>query len=129
MRIFTSYYGKRVTTGEDIEKISISAGVPNWFRGKSCFDLAPTKEIRSMPIGVYEGYYEKLIRGRETKIRTFLDEIIKEGKDIILYCYEKDPKECHRHVAAKVLKDWGYDVCGEYSEQPKEENEVQLSCF
>lgn len=33
-----------------------------------------------------------------------------ETRDVYLYCYEKDPRHCHRSILMKILKDAGAKV-------------------
>ena len=130
MKVFTSYYGRRFK-GVEIEPVGISLSIPEWFKGRIIAELAPSWVIKNLPKGEFEGEYEKLIKSR----RKVIEERLKLFKgDIAILCYEKDPADCHRSVAGKVLKEWGYEVVGEYIPKeelkPKEEEDVQQTlCF
>lgn len=126
MRIFTSYYGRRL---RDLPvrtiQVGISAKIPGWFEGPVVSYLAPSTAIRMMGVGKFEEPYRELIKKRRYEIEKRLRDF--EGNDIIMLCYEKDRNECHRKIAAEVLEEWGYDVRGEWGE--KEEVNQPSLCF
>jgi len=43
------------------------------------------------------------------RIKTLLN----EGKNVILCCYEKDYRKCHRYILSNYFSELGYE-CGEY---------------
>ncbi len=38
------------------------------------------------------------------KVNKWLDSTVKEGNDLVLVCYEKPPKKCHRHILKGLLE-------------------------
>ena len=125
MKINTSYYAvsKKI---EGKVLVSIAINPPWWFKGKAIPELAPTAAIKNLPVGEYEAPFEKLIRGRKAEITKALEQF--EDESIVLLCYEKNDSECHRHIAAKVLKEWGYLVEGEiqFQQAPAKPKKVKV---
>jgi len=125
VKIYTSFYGKKI---EGVELVGISLSFPKWFKGRAIAELAPTREIKNLPVGVFERPFELLMRSRKAaivaKLKTF-------NTDIALLCFERDPNQCHRRIAGIVLKEWGYDVVGEWSPtiEKKKEDEQPALCF
>ena len=122
MKIYTSYYGKRI---KGIEVISISRYNPKWFEGKTIKELTPTKEIFQMMLDTWKQPFENLMRSRKKEIEKAL---LNYKNDIVLLCYEKDVNHCHRGIVSRVLKEWGYDVAGEYAGK-KVDEDIQLGFF
>ena len=109
MKIFTSYFDNLFNIGE-LVPIGIAGISPPEFKGLEYKRLAPKRFI-------YDNYIQS---GDEEKYskdyfqfvldRLNPEQVIKElnnlsgGKDVVLLCYEKPYKFCHRHLVAKWFK-------------------------
>ena len=120
-KIYTSYYAAAKHVSDDeVMKISISRGVPEWFDGARCEALAPPMYlIAEAKKGNYD-YYEKEYGEMLNELDA--DDIVEElldmadDKHIMLLCYETPDKFCHRKLVSKWLQDNGYE-CEEYKPQ------------
>jgi uncharacterized protein YeaO (DUF488 family) len=103
--IRTSYFAKY----KNPDGISIALKSPEWFKGESYKDLAPSWSI----LGNYQAsqhtyedqnIYEKRYRA---EILAKLDPkkvaVTLNGK--VLLCYERPDDFCHRHIVAQWLKE------------------------
>jgi uncharacterized protein (DUF488 family) len=71
-------------------------------------ELGAPKELRNFLFQTrdYETYFKKyknIVAKNLATIDTILD-TIKDGKNVALLCYEKDPSTCHRSVVADEVK-------------------------
>lgn len=71
-------------------------------------ELGAPKELRSYLFQTkdYKTYFKKyksIVSKNLAAIDTILD-TIKDGKNVVLLCYEKDPATCHRSVVADEVK-------------------------
>jgi uncharacterized protein (DUF488 family) len=71
-------------------------------------ELGTPKELRTFLFQTrdYETYFKKyknIVAKNLAAIDTILD-TIKDGKNVALLCYEKDPSTCHRSVVADEVK-------------------------
>ena len=71
-------------------------------------ELGAPKELRTYLINTkdYKTYFKKyknIVSKNSAAIDTILD-TIKDGKNVALLCYEKDPSTCHRSVVADEVK-------------------------
>lgn len=71
-------------------------------------ELGAPKELRSFLFQTkdYKTYFKKyksIVSKNIAAIDTILD-TIKDGKNVVLLCYEKDPSTCHRSVVADEVK-------------------------
>jgi len=116
MKIYTSYYGNmRKLDRAGILPISISLGVPGWFKGSKLSYLAPTRKMLDPEMSEEE--YIKLYKGilGRIKVETLREDIsnLTRGKDvdIALLCWEKPGDFCHRHLFAEWMKEQtGYEI-------------------
>ena len=111
--IYTSYYAQIRNMPEDVCPISISRGIPDWYKGDSYTDLAPTFDMIAL---AKAGRYDDYTREYEEEVLENLDadEVVESLQDIAgdkcvcLICYEKPSDFCHRHLVASWLEDYGY---------------------
>ena len=115
--IYTSYYSntKNINTRDNCY-VSISVGTPKWVLP---YELHHCKVLKPFSIfGMYDNMvdYEREYRKYldsvgVDKIRRAFRAIMEESgkKNLVLLCYEKDKKECHRYTFAK----WWYEQTGE----------------
>ena len=128
--IYTSYYGKMSKFPDNMIPISISQGVPKWYKGNVFKELAPSWDIlmeyknstgsESEKEQRYNERYVKEILNKSTPLKTitrlenFLPESIKKeflssyvpiwGRSnihIVLLCYEKEENFCHRQLVSE----------------------------
>ena len=104
MKIYTTYFGglkKRLRKG--IKPVSICLRpIPGW-TGLEYKALAPTWSIKKDTEHFDERFRDEVL-GRLDKNKVLLDlELMSEGTDIALVCYEKPKDHCHRHVVAGRL--------------------------
>ena len=108
--IYTSYFGKaRKFPMEQFLKTAICYKVP---RGIGIWNsVVPPAEIvfgykrGEVSEDDFEGIYYDMLLSRKTQIKDSLDNMISQGRDIVLMCYEKPDQFCHRHVLAKFLNE------------------------
>lgn len=120
--IFTSYLAKLNKLPRDMVKIIITRYLPRGFdtnKYKYTYyvpSLAPTKEILKeyKNNGDWEKYvrdFNEYIFSNEESLNT-LGDILKSSKinDIVLICYEKDWRRCHRNLIANWFREKGIEV-------------------
>lgn len=102
MKVFTSYWGFK---GKDTNAVSISVGSPKSYLGRHIRGLKPTWfMVKNLTGDAYKQLYlQKLERNREMILAS-----LEEG--MILLCWEKNPAECHRSIAAEWLIEQGLEV-------------------
>ena len=104
MKLWTSNYGK---SGGDPNAVSISRGVPNWFKGRKYRKLNPS----STSFNIQDQKMFTEAYQREVLDKLDPHEVVGElGDGAVLLCYEPATKFCHRQVVAQWLRDAGYDV-------------------
>lgn len=122
-KIYTTYFAKLRKTGDKNNfKFSIAAFNPKWL-SKNDIDgwlrnLAPGKELLNdyKYKGIsWDEYTKKYLReinnskASQLSIKQIIN-MINNGKNIYLICYEKSTDNCHRHLLAEILKEKGYEV-------------------
>lgn len=113
MKIFTGYLARlNLYLKNDLTPITICGKAPIWYNGAQYKKLAPSWEIYdNYKKGKYsvDDYTEHFLKERLScldKEKVVADLInLSENKDIILLCYEKNGKFCHRHIVAKWLSE------------------------
>lgn len=109
MKIYTSYFAKIKNMPDDIIPIAICGQSPNGYKGKQFKILAPTYDIfmQYKQTGDTELYTQRFYNERLNKLNALNIykrlEVLSEGKDIALICYEKSSDFCHRHLVADWL--------------------------
>lgn len=81
--------------------VSISQGVPKWFRGRQYKKLAPSwAMVRLKDEAEYVRQYKALLAKLDPR------EVVMElGMDAILLCWEKPGEFCHRRLVAEWLQE------------------------
>lgn len=127
MKLYTSNYARN---GSNPNAVAISIRPPDWYRGRTYADLAPTWEI---VMGVKQGTITNDEYTRRYKlILSKLDPhttVNNLGEGAILLCYESPDKFCHRHLVAEWLRGAGYDVQELLPEDPKKKQVDDLFEF
>ena len=80
--------------------VAISRGVPGWFKGRRYEDLAPTREMLSMPPSEYEPRYAEILAALDAR-QVWCD----LGESAILLCWEAPGEPCHRRTVARWLEE------------------------
>ena len=94
-RIFTGNY-EECKIGNLIS-ISGDRGKSVGFTGKSIPQLAPKRKF-------WEVWHNNIGKiPEEQNNRYYIEEVLKDEKDPILLCYEKEGQFCHRHVLAEFV--------------------------
>lgn len=100
--IYTSCFAR---SGKLHQAVAIARGVPRWFRGRIYDQLRPTREMLALDTDAYKVAYEELLAGLDPhEIATAI------GDGSVMLCWERDPANCHRTMAARYLLAAGYDV-------------------
>lgn len=115
MRIYTSYFGNVKKVEEaGIIPVSISLYPPRWRKWIQMRQFAPTKDILYNTSGdeEYTERFNNEILGKldPNEMKQTIN-LISQGKDIALLCFEKPGDFCHRHLVADWLnKKLGLDI-------------------
>lgn len=115
MKIYTSYFAKLKNIPDNVVPVSISRKPPKGYGGTEYKLLAPSSALLSE---WHRNHNEADYRFKFAKQLTSLDasrivdvlNYISGGLDIVLVCYKKPTKFCHRHIVAEWLNKHGYDV-------------------
>lgn len=113
MTYYTGYFAQlKKYEKAGLFPVSIALYHPIWFTGVRISKFAPPsrtlgKYKRGMitPQEYEKEYFESLDKENDHIIMTLHQlEVLSKGKDIILLCYEKPTKFCHRHLFADYCK-------------------------
>ena len=122
MNIFTSYFAKIGKIDDNFFPISISRYTPKWLRGKiqTYSRLAPSEDLLSRyKVDADELRYTKEFNEYLSTLNPhkIVDDLegISGGRDVVLLCYERSEKFCHRHLVSDWLVKNGYE-CYELSQ-------------
>lgn len=119
IKLYTSYFGNYRNLYDTL-CVSIARKPPNGWTGETCTALAPSWEILSAYKNDHDE--EKYTKAFETYLYSNsvdAEFIIKRLQQLALHygvssitflCYETPEKFCHRHLVAKWLRQYGYDV-------------------
>ena len=130
--LYTSYYSKLALLPNDVPKLIISRFPPKWidrtkysklYLWKSLAPSAQLLEFYKDPCSmVYQNwdwyrktFYWELKNNKNMK--SHLEKLYKHLKiheDVILLCFEKDYKHCHRYLIAKYFEQRNIKYGGEY---------------
>lgn len=117
--IYTSYFAVLKRIPEDIVPVSIAAKTPDWFKGGLLKKLAPSFDIlmEYKRAGDQNRYIERYNSEVLDKLSVY--DVVNElrelrshpAEDIVLLCYERPEKFCHRHLVSEWLKQNRYWKC------------------
>lgn len=117
--IYTSYFAMLKRIPEDIIPVSIAAKTPNWFKGACYKRLAPSFDIlmEYARTGNQERYIERYALDILNKLPVL--EVVNEirafrshsAEDVVLLCYERPERFCHRNLIAEWLRQNRYCAC------------------
>lgn len=116
MKIYTGYLAKiSYYIKNDLIPITICGKAPQWYNGIQYKKLAPSWDIYSKyKEGLYTtaDYTQHFNDERLSLLKkeNVVSELCKLSNDhnIVLLCYEKPGKFCHRHIVVKWLSDIQY---------------------
>lgn len=129
--IYTSYFGGLRKYADEllarqIVPISIAQMKPSWYRGLEYRALAPSKEMLhdyktnlvyrlDTPFKKKERYilqyYRDILQNlTPEKVAADLLHLAKPRTDVVLLCYEKPNRFCHRQIVADWLKTAGFSI-------------------
>ena len=86
---------------------------------KQIIDLAPTYDLLQLYQGQkidwenYVIFYRKQMTNAKGTydMANLISKRLGEGKTLILCCYEKDHKQCHRFILSNFFTEIGYECC------------------
>lgn len=109
--IYTSYFANNKNIPKDIKRISISRFTPSWAKVDSELKiLAPTADLLHrykdglVSDEAYTAEYVEYLRSLDPF------EIGNAIQDAVILCYEANGEFCHRHIVAKWLSGFGFEV-------------------
>lgn len=106
--IYTSYFAKSATRPN---AISIALSSPKFFKGKHYDRLAPTWDLLKwhkngeIDEHRYKEIYMNLLKTRNVTP----GQIAQDLNGMVLLCWEKPDKFCHRHIVRDWLKENGVE--------------------
>ena len=105
----SSFFSNNIS---DKKKISIARRQPRGHKHDTCKALAPNDNVwacKDDPKWAPE--YKKQLAGLEvSRVIKGLEWMNNEGEDIVLLCWERDEKDCHRQLVADWLSNAGYET-------------------
>lgn len=127
--IYTSYFGNLKKIPEEIVRVTICGGVPQWYDGLQYKKVAPKYGFfqeykKNNDWGYYTDHYKSEVLDT-LDIESVINDIktlTNEAKDVVLLCYEKPDDNCHRHLFANWLEEHGVP-CEEFSMERYMESE------
>ena len=115
MKVHTSYFAMESKLPEGYVPVSISLYTPDWFKGWCHTRLAPTSSMlfdykRDPHDERYTESYRRIIL-EQLSPKEMWESLERIGaENIVLMCWEKPGKFCHRHLVAEWLTKAGYPV-------------------
>lgn len=119
MKIYTSYFAKLSKLPPDIIPISICGKAPAWYNGLQFKKLAPKYDFfvkwkQDHDNDYYiERFNDEVLKPLNVETVIAELEVLADGEDVALICYEKPEDFCHRHLVAAWLDENGVE-CPEY---------------
>lgn len=100
--MYTSCFAHIKNIPAGLEPVAISRGIPRFFKGRRCLDLAPSRELldADLPWEEYVKQYKK------TVLKDLDPGEIAEvlGDNAVMLCWEGPGKNCHRRLVAEWLE-------------------------
>lgn len=117
-KLYTTYFGNRNNFPESGRIYSIvrkPLSLPNIECFAPSLDLLCSYKSKRIDFRKFADLYLQELINNEDAIKTFdsLLEVLNQGEDIILVCYEKSNEYCHRRLLAEVFMHYGVNYCGE----------------
>lgn len=116
MKIFTSYFAMEKKIPDGYEIMSIALRSPYFSNCSEILWLHPTEGMladykKTGDVEEYTKQYREEILGR-LDVDLFWKEMEEEfgDKTVVLLCWERPDKFCHRHLVAKWFTDAGHPV-------------------
>lgn len=117
MKIYTSYFAVEKWIPSDVTRISIARWLPKGLRYMEYKQLAPSeKSLRAYKDGIIDedGAGRSYRKGVLSKIKLedvlAYFELVGNGSDVVLLCFEKSTDYCHRHILAEWFIEQGIQV-------------------
>lgn len=133
MKIYTSYFGNsRKLNAAGIKIICVAIGRPRFIKAPQMLNVCPTRYMVSGPCSreEYLRLYDQILAKQDAHQVVNQIEMLSEGQDVALCCYEKPGDFCHRHILAKWITDnTGIEVKEFGAVEKKEPVAVQASLF
>ncbi|MFA5801545.1 MAG: hypothetical protein WC911_03620 [Thermoleophilia bacterium] len=101
--MFTSNFARLKRLPKEGKPVCIAIGAPRWYRGERYTDLAPAREMLSLPRAEFDLEYSKILQHLDP------EQVYEDlGENAIMLCWETPNTWCHRRRAAE----WLEDACG-----------------
>lgn len=117
MKIYTSYFAVEKKIPTDVTRVSIAKWVPKGMRYIEYQKLAPTEKIlraykdgKLTPENYAKAYKREVLDKITLKEVMSFFELVGNGNDIVLLCFEKSVDFCHRHILAEWFIEQGIQV-------------------
>lgn len=116
-RIYTSYFANYRNFPKDCTKVSVARDLKQSIKVDICIEeFAPSKELLyaykngNIHDGEYTFRYLAELKNRD--LGTIVNKLasIAQTNDVVLLCYEKKGKFCHRHILADCLNAYNFNV-------------------
>lgn len=96
--------------------VSISNGIPDFFRGPQYKKVAPRWDMLKMSREDYDREFDLILSGLDPQ-KVYRDLLLMGGEDPILLCWERPNTWCHRRRVAEwleealgiVITEYGFD--------------------
>ena len=125
--LYTSYYGNPHLDQNKVFPVQVSNSAPEGFPIKyvlkevipSWKDIVEPYKENLLSEVEYTVKYKKMLDSQEFTIRIMLEDIMEKAstlglQDIVLLCYEKPGRFCHRHILAEWIKEKAGEEIEEY---------------
>lgn len=125
--LYTSYYGNPCLDQNKVFPVQVSNSAPEGFPIKyvlkevipSWKDIVEPYKENLLSKVEYTVKYKRMLDSQEFAIRIMLEEIKEKAstlglQDIVLLCYEKPGRFCHRHILAEWIKEKAGEEVEEY---------------
>ncbi len=125
--LYTSYYGNPYLDQSKVFPVQVSNSAPEGFPIKyvlkevipSWKDIVEPYKENLLSEVEYTVKYKKMLDSQEFAIRIMMEEIKEKAstlglQDIVLLCYEKPGRFCHRHILAEWIKEKAGEEVEEY---------------
>lgn len=126
--LYTSYYGNPCLDQNKVFPVQVSNSAPEGFSIKyvlkevipSWKDIVEPYKENLLSEVEYMVKYKRMLDSQEFAIRIMLEEIKEKAstlglQDIVLLCYEKPGRFCHRHILAEWIKEKTGEEIKEYT--------------
>jgi hypothetical protein len=103
-RLYTSCFARN---GKNVKAVAISQGIPKGWNGKRYMLLAPSWAlVHEKDMEKYKTAYLAILARLDARV--VVEEI--GGDGVVMLCWERADKDCHRRLVAEWMREAGVDV-------------------